>query len=446
MGRREALAKAGSSIDLSNPPAGMRLQLGTVATRLGTSITVMSEATGISRTAIANLLTNNWPVNTPRHQIAEALMKLMEERGATDEELRTLFHGHGRQNGSTGQNTPRGPDERAPELPPYQPNQQPSNGLSATARRPGARPPLNEDHDMLPLKAVLTAQAKRQFRLFRNPFDGPVNTDAQMYLGDEFAYVREAAWQCAQTAGFVAIVGESGAGKTTVLEDLEARLEKSGNNDKVILIKPSVVGMEENDTTGKTLKSADVLHAIVSTLQPDVPMPQTMPARTLRARKLLTASASMGNRHLLVIEEAHSMPNATLKHLKRMHELREGRNSLLGILLLAQPELKRRLADGLRDGTLREVAQRCEVVELLPLDGDIKPFLAKRCTAADVDLAKLIDTDGVEQIRERLTRRLDRGAVSMCYPLAVCNLMVMALNKAAGLGAPIVTADIVKAA
>lgn len=439
MGRRETLAKAGSSIDLSNPAPGMRLQLGTVATRLGCSITVMSEATGISRTAIANLLTNNWPVNTPRHQIAEALMKLMEERGATDEELRTLFHGHGRQNGSLGQREQRGPDERAPELPPHQPT-------NPTARRPGARPPLNEDHDMLPLKAVLTAQAKRQFRLFRNPFDGPVNTDAQMYLGDEFAYVREAAWQCAQTAGFVAIVGESGAGKTTVLEDLEARLEKNGNNERVILIKPSVVGMEENDTTGKTLKSADVLHAIVSTLQPDVPMPQTMPARTLRARKLLTASASMGNRHLLVIEEAHSMPNATLKHLKRMHELREGRNSLLGILLLAQPELKRRLADGLRDGTLREVAQRCEVVELLPLDGDIKPFLAKRCNAADVDLAKLIDADGVEQIRERLTRRLDRGAVSMCYPLAVCNLMVMALNKAAGLGAPIVTADIVKAA
>jgi type II secretory pathway predicted ATPase ExeA len=214
----------------------------------------------------------------------------------------------------------------------------------------------------------------------------------------------------------------------------------------VILFKPSVVGMEENDTKGKTLKSADVLHAIVARLQPDLPMPQTVQARTLRAKKLLTASASMGNTHLLVVEEAHSMPDATLKHLKRLHELREGRRSLLGILLLAQPELKRRLADGLRDGTLREVAQRCEVVELLPLDGDIEPYLARRAEACNVALHKLIDKGGIQQIRERLTRRLERGAVSMCYPLAVSNLMVMSLNAAAAIGAPIVTADIVKSA
>lgn len=431
--RKKALDRAGPSYDPAQPPAGTRLELGVVASRVGVSVTLMSERVGISRTAIANLLSNQWPVNTPRQQIAQALLQLMEERGATDAELATLFHAHGRQTGTAGHAQSRGPDARAPELP------------LPTFAKPTTKP---EDHDMLPLKAVLTPQARRQFSLFRNPFDGPVNNDAQMYVGDEFAYVREAAWQCAQTAGFVAVVGESGAGKTTVLEDLEARLDRGqgSSTDRVIIFKPSVLGMEGNDTKGKTLKSADVLHAIIAQLQPEQPMPQTVQARTVRAKKLLSASASMGNRHLLVVEEAHSMPDTTLKHLKRLHELREGRNSLLGILLLAQPELKRRLADGLRDGTLREVAQRCELVELLPLDGDIKPYLERRASAAGVALAKLVDDDGIEQIRQRLTRRLDRGAVSMCYPLAVSNLLVMSLNAAAAIGAPLVTADIVKGA
>jgi len=428
-GRKKSLDRAGPAYDVTLPPPGTRLELGVVAARLGVSVTLMAERVGISRTAIANLLTNSWPVNTPREHITSTLLQLMEERGATDDELAALFHAYGRRVGTAARSLVRGPDQRAPELP------LPSH------LTPRTNP---EENEMLPLKAVLTPQARRHFSLFRNPFDGPVSSDEQMFVGDEFAYVREAAWQAAQTAGFVAIVGESGAGKTTVLEDLEARLERG--NDRVILIKPSVVGMEENDTTGKTLKSADVLHAIVAQLAPDIPMPQTMSARTLRAKKLLAASASMGNRHLLVIEEAHSMPNATLKHLKRMHELREGRSNLLGILLLAQPELKRRLADGLRDGTLREVAQRCEVVELLPLDGDIKPYLERRAAAAGARLAKLVDDEGIEQLRQRLTRRTDRGAVSMCYPLAVGNLLVMSLNAAAAIGAPIVTADIVKGA
>ena len=145
--------------------------------------------------------------------------------------------------------------------------------------------------------------------------------------------------------------------------------------------------------------------------------------------------------HLLVIEEAHSMPDATLKHLKRLHEMRNGRRPLLGILLIAQTELKDRLAQGLRDGHLREVAQRCEVVQLLPLDNDLAAYLKCRAAAAGVDLATLVNQSGIDALRKRLTLRSRDGrgsAVSMCYPLAVNNMLTKALNKAAEAGAPIV--------
>lgn len=297
---------------------------------------------------------------------------------------------------------------------------------------------------MLLPKQALSPQARRHFKLFCNPFDGDVTKDEQMFNGDDVRCVREAAWQCSQVSGFVAIVGESGAGKTTIQADLEERIARSA--DPVIVIRPSVLGMEQSESKGCVLKSADILHAIVTQLAPQAGMPQTLQARTVKAQKLLAASAEVGNSHLLVIEEAHSMPDPTLKHLKRLHEMRNGRRPLLGILLIGQTELKARLANGLRDGSLREVAQRCEVVELLPLDNDLAAYLQCRAKAAGAELGALIDQSGIDKLRQRLTLRARDGrgsAVSMCYPLAVNNMLTKALNKAADLGAPLVTDAVV---
>lgn len=421
--RTERLKRIAAPYDVANPPPGTRLELGVVAARLGVTITQMATATGISRTAIADLLTNKWPVRMEATELRSALLALMAEAGATDDELASLFHAY-RMGASAVVRTP-------------------NRAVPPVAALPSAAATNPEDNDMLLPKQSLTPQARRHFKLFVNPFDGEVTTDEQMFVGDDVAYVREAAWQCSQTGGFVALCGESGAGKTTVLTDLESRLEHDPRG--VIVIKPSVLGMEETDTKGKTLKSADILHAIITQLDATAPMPQTLQARTVRAAKLLASSVQTGNTHLLVVEEAHSMPDATLKHLKRLHELRQGRRALLGILLLAQPELKMRLAAGLRSGALREVAQRCEVVELLPLDKDVKAYLERRAGAANVKLSTLIDDAAIDQLRTRLTRKVGSSAVSMCYPLAVNNLITRALNQAAELGVPTVTRDVISA-
>lgn len=295
---------------------------------------------------------------------------------------------------------------------------------------------------MLLPKQSLTSEARKHFRLFSNPFSGEVQTTAQMFDGAEVRYVREAVWQCAQNGGFMAIVGESGSGKTTIQCDLEERITLA--SDPITVIKPSVLGMEQLDRLGARLKSTDILHAIISQLDPLRSVPQTVQARTVAAQKLLIKSAESGNRCLLVIEEAHSVSDETLKHLKRLHEMRLGRRPLLGILLLAQPELAKRLADGLRNATLREVTQRCELLQLLPLDNELRAYLETRASAAGVKLETLIDQAGIDALRERLTLRRpgDRKAVSMCYPLAVGNMLTKALNEAAAVGVPLVTKDV----
>lgn len=411
-------------------PPGVRLQLASVAARHQVSVTDIAEAAGISRTAAFNLLSNDWPkriTDEQRTAIRMAIEALLRARGADDAEVAKAWDTRSTASRLKFQDHSTDYYGRDPAAP----------------RRGQSRPDPNpEEPDMLLSKQALTPQARRHFKLFTNPFDGEVTSDAQMFDGADVRYVREAAWQCSQVGGFVAIVGESGAGKTTIQTDLEARLQVEGRN--VISIKPSVLGMEESNAKGQMLKSTDILHAIITTLQPEAVVPQTLQARTVKAGRMLTASAEAGAAHLLVIEEAHGLPDATLKHLKRLHEMRLGRRPLLGILLIAQPELKVRLANGLRTGALREVAQRCEIVELLPLDGDLRAYLECRANAANQQLDSLVEPKAVDELRVRLTRKTQGGAVSMCYPLAVNNMVTRALNKAAELGLPVVTADLVK--
>ncbi|HMN55610.1 MAG TPA: AAA family ATPase [Ottowia sp.] len=423
-------ARRRSGPAVTAPPAGTRLNLGSVAAALKVTVTELSAALGLPRTTVYRLLMNEWPARAKPAEITalrQRIESLLADNGATDVQLAVLWHAHTHSSrlpsGQTHVDCYGRPLDHVPAKP--------------------TTPTKEEEPEMLLPKQTLTPQARRHFKLFTNPFDGEVLKDEQFFDGGDMRYVREQAWQCSQLGGFVAIVGESGAGKTTVQADLEARLQADSRG--VIVIKPSVLGMEESSANGHKIKATDILHAIITTLQPEAAVPQTLQARTVRAAKMLAASAEAGAQHLLVIEEAHGLPDATLKHLKRLHELRQGRRSLLGILLLAQPELKMRLANGLRTGTLREVAQRIEMVELLPLDADLQAYLRCRAEAAGAKLPDLVDDGAVEQLRTRLTRKTSNGAVSMCYPLAVNNMLTRALNTAAELGVPTVSRDVIAA-
>lgn len=299
-----------------------------------------------------------------------------------------------------------------------------------------------KEEPMLLPKQTLTALACQKFRLFSNPFDGDVTSDAEMFLNGEIRFVREAAWQAAVGGRFVAIVGESGAGKTTMLDDLKEQILKE--HKPLVFIEPSVLGMEDNDTRGKSIKASGIQTAIVMTLDPLEPVAQSDEKRTRQVKRMLEESTTSGRSHLLVIEEAHSLPIPTLKHLKRLHErMRMGRRPMLGILLLGHPELE----DKLNRFDVREVSQRCQVARLCHLGADLPAYLQFRAANAGRKLEEFISPDGVDELRTRLTVSAGAGnePVSLLYPLNVNNWMAAALNTAAGLGAPRVDRDVIRA-
>lgn len=311
------------------------------------------------------------------------------------------------------------------------------------AQRPEHRndkkPTIEEPETMLLRKQTLTPQARQAFGLFRDPFADP-QSSAELFISPEIRYVRENLYQVTRYGTFLAIVGESGSGKSTIRKDLHARLQAEAK--PVVVIEPYVIGMEDDDFKGKTLKAIHICEAILATVSPGAKMPRGMEQRFRAVHTALKESHRMGNKHVLIIEEAHAIPIPTLKHLKRFFELEDGFEKLLSIVLIGQTELGNKLSESRAD--VREVVQRCEVVRLNPLGEQLGAYLKHRFALIDKKLDELMDEQTVEALRSKLTGHMpkNQGTFSVLYPLAVHNVVTAALNLAAQLGAPRLTADI----
>ncbi|MFE8048776.1 ExeA family protein [Brenneria goodwinii] len=302
---------------------------------------------------------------------------------------------------------------------------------------------LNTEENMLLKKQVLFPATKKAFGLFRDPFaDDAMQGSEDVFTTPDIRYVREALYQTAKHGGFMAVIGESGAGKSTLRRDLIDRINRE--NAPVIVIEPYIIAMEDNDVKGKTLKAASIAEAIINTIAPLEGVKRSQEARYRQLHRVLKESSNAGYNHVLIIEEAHSLPIPTLKHLKRFFELESGFKKLLSIVLIGQPELAVKLSE--RNMEVREVVQRCEVVELLPLDNSLESFLAFKMERTGKKLTDVMDGSAIDAIRARLSNQVGgrKNVVSMLYPLAVSNLVIAAMNLAAEIGVPVVNADVVK--
>jgi MSHA biogenesis protein MshM len=128
--------------------------------------------------------------------------------------------------------------------------------------------------------------------------------------------------------GIVKVSGEIGSGKTTLCRVLMERLP--AEVDTVFLANPSY-------------SRTEILHAIAEELgQPASNDPAAPALRDLQA-KLLELYGS-GRRVVVMIDEAHAMPEDTLEQVRLLSNLESSRHKLLQIVLFGQPELDEVLA------------------------------------------------------------------------------------------------------
>lgn len=359
---------------------------------------------------VAQMLNRDiWPARTPKTILQQQIRGFLRQQGAAEEDIEVAFEVD-----DEGQFQPR--------------------SIRQDKARPAALAPFIEE-DQLPETVMLTQTARKHFQLFRNPFQDDVQGPEDVFLAPEQRYVREYMFLTAKQGGFLAVIGESGAGKSVLRRDLLERIRREGH--EVTPIMPRIIDKER-------LTAGAICDAIIEDLSQERPR-RSLEAKGRQIERLLAGSSRAGSNHVLIIEEAHDLSVSTLKYLKRFWELEDGFRRLLSIILIGQPELKAKL-DERQNWEAREVIRRIEVAELEPLNGNLEEYLALKFKRMNKALADVFAPDAYDAMRQRLTlrSRTGRDEVSMLYPLVVNNLVIKAMNLAAEIGEPNINADVVK--
>ncbi|MGC4076881.1 MAG: AAA family ATPase [Rubrivivax sp.] len=395
--------------------------LGPVLSDLGVSLRDLARELSVSKSTAGRISQGQWPQRGAR-ELRDRTVTFLKRRGAGAAHLRDLVLA------DVNPAKKLAPGVGAPEAASPTPNQ----------------PVEEENESMLLRNETITPLARKHFGLPRGllaPDD--IQTRDDIYTSTHARYVRAALLDAAQNCGFIAIVGESGAGKSTLREDLEERIRDERR--PIVLIKPWTLGMEQTEARGKPLRAGHIAEAIVEQLAPGQALKSSPQARYSQVFSLLKSSRAAGYTHLLLIEEAHRLPMATLKHLKNFLEMKDGLRRLIGVALIGQPELHTLLSE--RNAEVREIVQRCEQITMEPLDNDLAPYIAWKFERAGVKPADVLADDAIDAIRARLISTPRGGrltdAVSICYPLVVNNLLARAINAAAAVGFPRVDAQVI---
>lgn len=394
----------------------MQLKLKNVLAGLGKSQTALARSVGLSPAAIAQIVNHGfWPKNPPQNDLKQKIRAALRGWAADDAVLDTVFE--------------EWPDPCA--------NTDRAYPLSRLSTK------TPEDDHMLLRNETLTHDARDHFGLPRSPFVDDIATLDDVFTSASTRRARAALMDCALNQGFVAIVGESGAGKSTLREELEERIRIEQR--PVTVIKPYIIETETDKAKGTPLRPRAVAEAIIDTLSPGASVRQTTQGRAKQVHELLINSQAAGYSNLLILEEAHKIPKPTLRQLKPFMEMKHGLRRLLGVVLIAQPELMNVLSDKVAD--VREIVQRLEIRQMPPLDDDLPAYIAHKFGRVGVRVADVLADDAIDAIRARLVH-IQRGgdmrqAQSLCYPLVVNNLIVRAMNAAAAVKFPRVTGQVI---
>ena len=282
---------------------------------------------------------------------------------------------------------------------------------------------------------MLTMKAYQKFGLFQDPFNGDVTKAEDVFLTDETRFIAEFLYQTAKVGGMVALLGESGSGKTTIRRYAMDRIQSEGQ--KIKIITPRSIDKAR-------LTTSAICDAIIQDCSAEKPR-RTIEAKSRQVERILTNSSRAGYNHVLMIEEAHDLSIPTLKYLKRFWELEDGFKKLLAIVLIGQVEMKAKL-DESQNWEAREVIRRIEVLELKPLGKgkEVADYLDIKFKRLGKERAKIISDEGCEAIAAKLRKQTRRGVIySVGYPLLINNWTRMAMNQTAELGADLVDADVV---
>jgi type II secretory pathway predicted ATPase ExeA len=192
--------------------------------------------------------------------------------------------------------------------------------------------------------------------------------------------------------GIVKVSGEIGSGKTTLCRVMIERLP--AEVETVFLANPSY-------------SRSEILQAIAEELGLPAGKDSAMPALRALQEKLLELYGA-GKRVVVMIDEAHAMPEETLEQVRLLSNLESSRHKLLQIVLFGQPELDVALAKP----SMRQLKDRItQSFRTRPLVGDeVGKYVAFRMRAAGYkgpDVFSPAAIAAIARASSGLTRRIN---------------------------------------
>jgi type II secretory pathway predicted ATPase ExeA len=202
------------------------------------------------------------------------------------------------------------------------------------------------------------------FGLSETPFRITPHTDFFFDGADRGATLEALIYAVLHDEGIVKVSGEVGSGKTMLCRVLMERLPKEV--ETIYLATPS-------------LAKDEILHAIGD----DLKLHFSQDRRTVALRELqehLIELYGKGKRVVVLIDEAHVMPEDTLEQVRLLSNLESNRHKLLQIVLFGQPELDATLAKT----ELRQLRDRItHSFRMRPLSGaEVAKYISFRMRAA----------------------------------------------------------------
>lgn len=277
---------------------------------------------------------------------------------------------------------------------------------------------------------VILRSTMKHFKLFKNPFLNDVTSEKDIYLSEEHRYLKEMMLDSAKYGGFVAVVGGVGCGKSVMRKAVAEQLHSDG----IKVVYPLIVDKSR-------ITPASLIDAIVMDISDEAPK-RSLEQKTRQAVKLLKARSENGMRQVLMIEEAHALDKRAFKALKQIHELEIGFERLIGIILIGQPELLKKL-DEVGNADIREVIRRITTAEIVGLGKDVGPYLEYKFNRIGKKAAEVFETEAYDAVNKRLERISGRRKINRSYPLSVNNLVIRAMNMAARMGEKKISADLI---
>jgi general secretion pathway protein A len=184
-------------------------------------------------------------------------------------------------------------------------------------------------------------------------------------------------------AGFVALTGEVGAGKTTVVQALLRTLDQ-----RVMVVRLMNTLLDPQELLESILIDMGAEH-----------IPASKPAMLRDLAMMLVTEQRQRRRVLLVIDEAQNLSYASLEELRMLSNLETETSKLMHIVLVGQPDLRDRLVSP----DLDQLSQRVTVrYHLDPLDSaDTHEYINHRLRLAAAEEPMTFGAELTSAIHER---------------------------------------------